>query len=81
MLKADGDVMAKQTVTRFKPYPFYVGQKINIADGPRKGDWLVTDITAKKVTLQCPISMKKFTWDQFCYFVEDLTETEWPSSD
>jgi len=61
----------------FKPYPFEVGQKINIDGSKRAGDWEVVDITERKVTLKCPISKKEFTWDRFCYFVEEKT-MQWP---
>ena len=33
--------MEKETVIIFRPYPFEVGQKIYIAEGPRHGDWEV----------------------------------------
>lgn len=35
--------MGKHNVTIFRPYPFKVGQKIYIEDGPRHGDWEVMD--------------------------------------
>jgi hypothetical protein len=73
--------MEKHNVTLFKPYPFSPGQKIHISGGPRSGDWLVVDITDKKVKLQCPVSLKEFQWDRFCYFVEALTETQWPKKE
>jgi hypothetical protein len=34
--------MAIHDVTVFKPYDFYIGQKIVIEGGPRNGDWEVT---------------------------------------
>ena len=70
--------MAKQKVTIFKPYPFEVGQKIRIEGSRREGDWEVTDITERKVTLRCPLSNKEYTWDLFCYFAEDKNNTPWP---
>jgi hypothetical protein len=73
--------MEKHKVTLFKPYPFYVGQKINIDGGPRNGDWEVIDVADHKVTLRCPISLKEFKWDRFCYFCEDISEAKWPNVD
>lgn len=70
--------MAKFTVTLFKTYPMAVGQKINITDGPRKGDWEVIDVGERKVTLRCPVSSREFAWDRFCYFVEEQQDREWP---
>ncbi len=70
--------MTKQKVTIFKPYPFEVGQKIRIEGSKREGDWEVTDITERKVTLLCPLSNKEYTWDLFCYFVEEKNDTPWP---
>jgi len=72
--------MEEQNVTIFSPYAFSVGQKINIADGPRKGDWEVTGISARKVTLKCPISHREFEWDRFCYHVADRNQ-RWPGED
>lgn len=65
-------------VTVFRPYSFEVGEKIYIEGGHRKGDWLVTGCDEKKVTLQCPVSKKEFTWDRFCFHLENR-EQEWPS--
>jgi len=76
-----GVPMEKHAVTQFKPYPFSRGQKINISEGPRMGDWLVVDVTDKKVKLRCPISLKEFEWNRFCYFTEDLNVTEWPNKE
>lgn len=73
--------MAKHDVTVFRPYPFKSGQKINIDDGPRKGDWEVAEVTDRKVKLRCPISLKEFEWDRFCYFVQDRTDATWPDTD
>lgn len=70
--------MAAHDVTVFSPYPFTAGQKINIADGPRKGDWEVTTVTDRKVTLRCPFSGREFTWNRFCYRVEERSGVEWP---
>lgn len=65
-------------VTVFKPYPFVIGQKININGSRRSGDWEVISMTETKVTLQCPISKKELTWDRFCYFIE-TKRCQWPS--
>ena len=73
--------MEKETVTIFRPYDFAVGQKIYIENGPRKGDWEVVGMTDRKVTLQCPISLRKFEWNRFCYFVEERKGAEWPRRD
>ncbi len=70
--------MEHQKVTLFKPYPFYEGQKINIQEGPRKGDWEVAGITERKVKLRCPISHKEFEWNRFCYVVEETADAKWP---
>ncbi len=70
--------MTKHKVTIFKPYPFEVGQKIRIEGSRREGDWEVTDITERKVTLRCPLSNKKYTWDLFCYFTEEKDDAPWP---
>ena len=70
--------MANHEVTVFKRYTFEPGQKINIADGPRKGDWLVTGVTERKVMLKCPVSGHEVEWDRFCYFVETREQDVWP---
>ncbi len=70
--------MEKHKVTFFRPYPFQVGQKICITDGKRKGDWEVVGVTERKVKLKCPISLKEFEWNRFCYFTEDKNKAEWP---
>ncbi|MBU1193405.1 MAG: hypothetical protein KKE62_03725 [Proteobacteria bacterium] len=64
-------------VSIFEPYPFKQGQKIRIEGSKRSGDWEVVGVTDAKVTLRCPISQKEFSWDRFCYFVEDK-HTGWP---
>ena len=70
--------MGKHDVTIFKPYPFRPGQKIRIQEGPRKGDWEVAEMTDRKVTLRCPISLKTFEWDRFCYCVDEVRDEPWP---
>ncbi len=66
------------SVALFIPYPFRIGDKIRITDGPRQGDWRVVDLSAGKMTLECPVSGRRFTWDQFCYFVEERQDEPWP---
>lgn len=73
--------MAKHEVTFFKPYGFTPGQKINIVEGPRRGDWEVAAVTGTKVTLRCPVSGREFTWNRFCYALETRRETTWPQKD
>jgi len=73
--------MGKQIVTVFRPYDFALGQKIYIESGPRKGDWEIVGITKQKIKLQCPISLKTFEWNRFCYFTEELKSAEWPRRD
>jgi len=67
-------------VSIFRPYPFEVGEKLHIEDGPRRGDWLVTGCDDRKVTLQCPVTRKEFTWDRFCFQLEKR-EQEWPATE
>jgi hypothetical protein len=55
-----------------------VGQKIRIEGTRREGDWEVVNIGEHKVTLRCPISKKEFSWDLFCYHVEEKHDHPWP---
>ena len=64
-------------VTVFRYYPFRVGEKIHIEDGPRKGDWEVVSVDDRKVLLRCPVTKKEFKWDRFCFFVEKKVQ-KWP---
>ena len=73
--------MANPTVTIFKTYPFVVGQKIFIQDGPRRGDWEVIAVGEKKIKLRCPISQREFEWNRFCYWVEEEQNSPWPHPD
>jgi hypothetical protein len=73
--------MDNHTVTIFKSYPFTVGQKIYIQDGPRRGDWEVIEVGEKKIKLRCPISQRQFEWNRFCYFAEERTDSPWPHPD
>ena len=61
----------------FDPYQFKPGQKIFIKKRKRKGDWEVIDYDGEKVILQCPVSGIKLTVNQFCFFVDEVTQ-EWP---
>ena len=70
--------MNKHNVVFFKPYPFKVGQKLHVQGGARNGDWEVIDVTDRKVKLRCPVSLREFEWNRFCYFVEARSETVWP---
>ena len=70
--------MNKHDVVFFRPYPFKVGQKLHIEGGARNGDWEVIDATDRKVKLRCPISLREFEWNRFCYFAEDREEQQWP---
>lgn len=70
--------MAEHRVAVFQQYPFQPGQKITIADGPRRGDWEVLAADDREVTLRCPVSGREFTWKRFCYLAEER-EREWPS--
>jgi len=73
--------MTTHKVTFFRLYPFEVGQKIHIHDGPRKGDWEVIGVNDRKVKFRCPVSFREFEWDRFCYFVEERDNAEWPKKD
>jgi len=73
--------METDKVIYFEPYPFSVGQRLNIKDGPRKGDWEVIGVSDKKVKLRCPISLREFEWSRFCYFTEERSGVEWPKKD
>ena len=73
--------MKKEKIAFFRSYPFEVGQKINIEDGPRKGDWEVADVKKRKVKLRCPVSHREFEWDRFCYFSEERLVEKWPMDD
>jgi hypothetical protein len=70
--------MAPQ-VTVFQTYPLHIGQKLNIVDGPRRGDWLVIGVSERKMQLRCPVSGREVEWERFCYFVEERAQDEWPS--
>jgi len=69
--------MSLHQVTVFNPFPFVIGQRIQIAAGPRGGDWQVIGLNEGKVQLRCPVSGGEVEWDRFCYFAE-TREQEWP---
>ena len=73
--------MALYQVAVFRRYPFQVGEKIRIDEGPRRGDWEVIGVSEHKVKLRCPISMREFDWARFCYFVEKREDVQWPQED
>ncbi len=56
----------------FSPYEFSVGEMIYIDGGKRQGDWRVTAVDDKNVTLRCPMSGREFVWSRFCYYVGDV---------
>ena len=70
--------MAHQ-ITVFQVYPLTVGQKINIANGPRQGDWLLIGLSQRKMQLRCPVSGREVEWDRFCYLLNEREQEEWPS--
>ena len=70
--------MAHQ-VSVFREYPLQVGQKINIADGLHRGDWLVIGLSERKMKLRCPVSGREVEWERFCYLAEERGQEEWPS--
>jgi len=71
----------KHKVTVFTPFEFHTGQKIHIETGPRKGDWEVVGITEKKVRLKCPVSLREFEWNRFCYQIGESNFDTWPQKD
>ena len=46
--------------------------------GIKKGDWEVIGVSERKVKLRCPVSLREFEWNRFCYFVEDCSGVIWP---
>ena len=73
----EGECSMEEKIVFFKRFPFLVGQKIHIEDGPRKGDWEVIGVSDKKVQLQCPVSGFVAEWDRFCYLVDEH-DAIWP---
>ena len=72
---------SRHEVTVFTPYEFRAGQKIHIDGGPRKGDWEVVAVNENKVRLKCPVSLREFEWDRFCYHAGARFFDTWPSKD
>jgi hypothetical protein len=72
--------MARRSVVVFRPFPFQVGQKITIEQGPRRGDWEVIHCGERKMRLRCPVTHREVEWDRFCYFVETKENEDWPHS-
>lgn len=72
--------MNREPVAVFSPYPFTPGQKITITAGPRRGDWEVMEVSEGKLTLRCPVSLRCFTWDRFCYHQESRDNQPWPQT-
>ncbi len=70
--------MAEHEVIVFKEYPFKVGQKIHIVDGFRRGDWLVTGFSERKIQLRCPVSGVEIECDKPFFFAEKRRLPEWP---
>jgi hypothetical protein len=70
--------MDHQPVITFRQFPFEIGQKIYIEDGPRRGDWEVVGLTDKKLKLRCPVSHREVEWNRFCYAVEEIANHPWP---
>ena len=68
--------MTAEKVAFFSPYPFKTGQKIHIESGPRRGDWEIIGMTERKVTLRCPLSLRDFEWNRFCYVVEEKDKVD-----
>jgi hypothetical protein len=73
--------MNEASVAIFRTYPFQIGQKIHIEDGPRRGDWEVIGLSGGKVTLRCPVSGREFEWNRFCYLIEEESRRPWPQPD
>jgi hypothetical protein len=73
--------MNHSPVAVFAPYPFQVGQRIAILHGPRRGDWEVVAVDARRLKLRCPISGREVDWERFCYLVEESGTRAWPQGD
>ncbi len=71
--------VSRYKITFFTLYPFKKGEKINIVDGPRKGDWEVIDVGKNRVILRCPVTGKELKCDRFCYFKEEKFTDKWPT--
>ncbi len=67
----------EEKVAFFRRYPFRIGERLHIEDGPRRGDWEVVSVSEKKVGLRCPVSGTRVEWDRFCYLVDERP-APWP---
>ena len=72
------DGTAGDTVLILRPYPVWVGQKIFIEAGPRRGDWEIIGVGDRKLRLRCPVSHKELDCDWFCYVVTEAAGIPWP---
>ena len=70
--------MAEHKVIVFREYPFVAGDKIHVADGCRRGDWLVIGVGERKIQLRCPVSGREVEWEITFCFAEERQQTEWP---
>ena len=70
--------MAEHKVLVFSEYPFVTGDKIHIAEGYRRGDWLVIGVGERKIQLRCPVSGREVEWDKTFCFAEERQQMEWP---
>jgi len=71
--------MTGHEVTFFREVPLKVGQKINFVDGKRRGDWLVVEITDRKIRLRCPVSGRELESDRILCHAETKVVREWPA--
>ncbi len=66
-----GGEIVEEKIVVFRRYPFRIGERLHIEDGPRKGDWEVISVSERKVGLRCPVSGTRVEWDRFCYLVDE----------
>jgi hypothetical protein len=71
--------VAEHEVIVFREYQLKVGQKIHIADGFRRGDWLVIGCSERKIRLRCPVSGVEIECEKVFFFAEKRRQTEWPA--
>ncbi len=69
----------EEKIVFFRRYPFRIGQRLHIEDGPRRGDWEVISISENKVGLRCPVTGTRVEWDRFCYLVDERP-APWPDT-
>ena len=70
--------MAEHKVLVFREYPLVTGDRIHIAGGNRRGDWLVVGVGERKIQLRCPVSGREVEWDRTFCFAEERYQPEWP---